>query len=194
MGALKAIQFKNAKTQTRPVTINPETPCCDDCAHQDHLINERWNYWVKDFETYGAKNSQKPYQSRETYKRLNINPPNQDYKKKMAKFDLTPKSPKTTAGPSHASPKAGPSKERTHRPIPKRIRPPKQIPLEPTIVVDRSNPPSAVQRPKEFLLDQQTYNNICSRIPTRPVLTTPRRAIKLPAPRDGQWDYTTNTL
>ena len=192
LGALRAYTSKNAKTQTKPQESTSKD-CCSVCTHQDHLINQRWDYWVEDFKKNGKMDVPKTYQSRETYKRLSLTPPNPQYRNKMARFDLTPTSPKESRKPE-VTPQAGPSKPRESRPIPKRERPPKAFPDHPTMVINKEIPASTVRRPGQMLLNQSAYENICSRISTRPKLITPKRSLNLPEPREGQWDYLTNNM
>ena len=72
IGALKAIPFKNVKTQTTNPPSHQDSRCCNECSHQEHLINQRWANWVKDFEEFGLADPPVKYDSRESYKRLKL--------------------------------------------------------------------------------------------------------------------------
>ena len=196
LGALQAITTKAKKTQTDEVKV-PAKKDCIQCCRQDHLINSRFAYWIKDFEENYSSNPPTKYISREDYKRLpnplkrkpEAPPTNPQYQLKMAAFqgNLIPKAPKDTAQQKASTIPV------INSPVPRPLRP--QHSRDQIIIRESTTPPNTtgLRRPANVTVDAETYERICQRRVTRPSLMCMPKPLILPPPKEGAWEYTTAT-
>ena len=184
VGHLNATKINNRCTQT-------DYKSCLTCNRQEHLMNSRWAYWVKDTEENCTLQPKSVYQSRETYKYLPLKfkpkpqttntpstskkptPPHRlDIRKqpiydpeklKKCRESLKPRSPQLTPKPNRKTPSPKPS---TSNATTLKIRAPGLI-----------TKPTLKRKPNSMVLDNATYEAICSRRTTRPTIMAPHRTI-----------------
>ena len=165
VGCIPLTRMKSGSTQT-------DEHSCNSCTREDHLISLRQNYIREDAVRSLNIGYNNPITSREDRSRMPLSG-STNHQKWKAKLnsELKPKSPSDFV----------------------KIKPPNTF-TNPELKVTSAprSDNSHVRKPTSLTIDNETYEAICSRKRTRPMLVTSPRKLFLPAPPpSGAWSYST---